>query len=88
MTFVREMTFQRVVACTLSRALNFFWSRPLTHSPAALGCRGYSRMRGLLPNERSQLLLVCRTQGYLAHKKLQPPLGPLYDPRHSPTVGS
>ena len=26
-------------------------------------------------------------QGYLAHKKLQPPLGPLYAPRHSPTVG-
>ena len=27
-------------------------------------------------------------QGYLAHKKFQPPLGPLYDSRHSPTVGS
>ena len=27
-------------------------------------------------------------QGYLAHKKQPPPLGPPYDPRHSPTVGS
>ena len=32
--------------------------------------------------------LVPEPQGYLAHKKLQTPLGPLYDPRHSPTVGS
>ena len=29
---------------------------------------------------RSQAL-----EGYLAHRKLQPPLGPLYDPRRSPT---
>ena len=27
-------------------------------------------------------------QGYLAHKKQPPPLGPPYDPRYSPTVGS
>ena len=27
-------------------------------------------------------------QGYLAHKKQPPLLGPLYDPRYSPTVGS
>jgi len=27
-------------------------------------------------------------QGYLAHKKLQPPLGPLCDPRQSPNVVS
>ena len=26
-------------------------------------------------------------QGYLAHKKQPPPLGPPKDPRHSPTVG-
>ena len=29
-----------------------------------------------------------RLQGYLAHKKQLPTLGPPYDPRHSPTVGS
>jgi hypothetical protein len=28
------------------------------------------------------------SQGYLAHKKLPPPLGPPYDPRYSRTVGS
>ena len=27
-------------------------------------------------------------QGYLAHKKRHPPLGPPYVPRHSPKVGS
>ena len=27
-------------------------------------------------------------QGHLARKKLPPPLGPQYDPRHVPTVGS
>jgi len=27
-------------------------------------------------------------QGYLAHKKTPPPLGPPYDPRHDYTVGS
>ena len=27
-------------------------------------------------------------QGYLAHKKTHPPLGPPLDPRHRPTVGS
>ena len=27
-------------------------------------------------------------QGYLAHKKQPPPLGPPYDPRHRATVGS
>jgi len=27
-------------------------------------------------------------QGYLAHKKTPPPLGPPKGPRHSPTVGS
>jgi len=27
-------------------------------------------------------------QGYLAHKKTPTPLGPPYDPRHRPTVGS
>ena len=27
-------------------------------------------------------------QGYLAHKKKPTPLGPPYDPRHGPTVGS
>jgi len=27
-------------------------------------------------------------QGYLAHKKQPPPLGPPYGPRHSPNVGS
>ena len=27
-------------------------------------------------------------QGYLAHKKQRLPLGPPYDPRHSPTAGS
>ena len=27
-------------------------------------------------------------QGYLAHKKRPHPLGPPYDPRYSPTVGS
>ena len=27
-------------------------------------------------------------QGYLAHKKQPPPLGPPYDARYSPTVGS
>ena len=27
-------------------------------------------------------------QGYLAHKKPPPPLGPPQGPRHSPTVGS
>ena len=27
-------------------------------------------------------------QGYLAHKKLPPPLGPPYQSRHGPTVGS
>ena len=27
-------------------------------------------------------------QGYLAHKKSAPPLGPPYDSRYSPTVGS
>ena len=31
---------------------------------------------------------IVAIQGYLAHKKLHPPLGPLYDPRHRPTVGS
>ena len=29
-----------------------------------------------------------RLQGYLAHKKQPHPLGPPYDPRYSPTVGS
>ena len=29
-----------------------------------------------------------RIQGYLAHKKTPTPLGPPYDPRHGPTVGS
>jgi len=32
--------------------------------------------------------LGCRVQGYLAHKKHRPFLGPPYGPRHSPTVGS
>jgi len=27
------------------------------------------------------------TQGYLAHKKQPPPLGPTQGPRHSPAVG-
>ena len=27
-------------------------------------------------------------QGYLAHKKQPPPLGPPQEPRHGPTVGS
>ena len=27
-------------------------------------------------------------QGYLAHKKLPPPLGPPWETRHGPTVGS
>ena len=27
-------------------------------------------------------------QGYLTHKKLPPPLEPLWDPRHRPVVGS
>ena len=30
----------------------------------------------------------CPVQGYLAHKKRYPPLGPPSGPRHSPTVGS
>ena len=29
-----------------------------------------------------------RVQGYLAHKKLRPPLGSPQGPGHSPTVGS
>ena len=32
--------------------------------------------------------LVREVQGYLAHKKQPPPLGPPQGPRHSPTVGS
>ena len=35
-----------------------------------------------------QLYMFGDSQGYLAHKKLPPPLGPPYDPRYSPTVGS
>ena len=31
---------------------------------------------------------VCGLQGYLAHKKQPPPLGPPQDPRYGPTVGS
>ena len=31
---------------------------------------------------------VTTLQGYLAHKKQPPPLGPPHDPRYSPTVGS
>ena len=30
----------------------------------------------------------CKLQGYLAHKKQHPPLGPPYGPRHSSTVAS
>ena len=32
--------------------------------------------------------LDCRLQGYLAHEKMPTPLGPPYDPRYRPTVGS
>ena len=31
---------------------------------------------------------VYTLQGYLAHRNPPPPLGPPYDPRHSPAVGS
>ena len=31
---------------------------------------------------------ILRVQGYLAHTKQHPPLGPPKGPRHSPTVGS
>ena len=38
---------------------------------------------------RSNLIRQPQTlQGYLAHKKLRPPLGLPQGPRHSPTVGS
>ena len=32
--------------------------------------------------------LLAPAQWYLAHNKLPPPLGPPYDPRYSPTLGS
>jgi len=35
-----------------------------------------------------RVVLHRAVQGYLAHKKQPPPLGPPYVPRHSPSVGS
>ena len=44
-------------------------------------------MMGLLDSADPTRECWSPLQGYLAHKK-QPPLGPPYDPRYSPTVGS
>ena len=41
----------------------------------------------LLPSLPTHLTRT-QLQGYLAHKKQRPPLGPPKGPRHSPTVGS
>ena len=61
------------------------------------------QLQGLLPERDGQNLVltvlcvpssldVCaeyaRLQGYLAHKKTPLPLGPPYDPKYSPTIGS
>ena len=43
--------------------------------------------RGLLHLEVSDTKSPCALQGYLAHKKQHPPLGPLKGVGHSPTVG-
>ena len=37
---------------------------------------------------KSGRLAMVKVQGYLAHKKQPPPLGPPYDPTCNPTVGS
>ena len=47
-------------------------------------CRGSSNVEDSRPRMREEESL----QGYLAHKKMPTPLGPPYDPRHRPTVGS
>ena len=36
----------------------------------------------------SDVLTGVHVQGYLAHKKQPPPVGPPYSPGHNPTVGS
>jgi len=41
-----------------------------------------------LPPGTLQGYLTHKKQGYLAHKKQRSPLGPPYDPRYSPTVGT
>ena len=58
------------------------------------------RFSGLSPRSQGQSLALTvlyvphsidsglRVQGYLAHKKQPPLLGPPWDPRYSPTVGS
>ena len=48
-----------------------------------------TRNRGVSPARPWASLSTIRTvQGYLAHKKQPPPLGPPQGPRYSPTVGS
>jgi len=50
-----------------------------------------SNFHGARPPEgrsRSATALAPAVQGYLAHKKLPPPLGPPYGPRQRPTVGA
>jgi hypothetical protein len=51
-----------------------------------LGAFYNKKRKGLQKNSCQDFVPV--VQGCLAHKKLQPPLGQLYDPRHSPAVWS
>ena len=50
--------------------------------------RGISLKRSLPPPLDDYMALGRGLQGYLAHMKTHPPLGPPYVPRYSPSVGS
>ena len=51
--------------------------------------RRYLNSRGLvIIGDLSPATYSVSVQGYLAHKRTPTPLGPSYDPRHRPTVGS
>ena len=59
-----------------------------------LGPLGYGlvldsrRTNGLITWIEISTVKMTLVQGYLVHKKTPAPLGPPYDPRHRPTVGS
>ncbi|KAJ1467277.1 hypothetical protein T484DRAFT_2378551 [Baffinella frigidus] len=57
------------------------WCKPLTVNPKPRQAR-----RNVLCG-RAGPPRASRVQGYLAHKKAPPSLGPPYSPRHRPTVG-
>ena len=83
------LSLDPIYLCALLENFHILYSQSTPRLPRGfLGFSPKSNIRRSLLHMVSGMHWCSRLQGYLAHKKLHPPLGPLYDPRNRPSVGS